>query len=49
MFSGSTETRDAMCVASVLVIHKDGERETCLQPRLEAVSLGMTPFLTILL
>lgn len=52
MFSGSTERRDAMCVASVLVIHKDWERETCLQPRLEAVSqfwLGMTPFLTILL
>lgn len=52
MFPGSTERRDALCVASVLVIHKNGEKETCLQPHLEAVSqfwLGVTPFLTILL
>lgn len=51
MFPGSTERRDALCVASVLVIHKNGGKETCLQPHLEAVSqfwLGMTPFLNIL-
>lgn len=38
MFPGSTERRDALCVASVLVIHKNVEKETCLQPHLEAVS-----------